>query len=285
MKRLSLLIVFSLLLPWGCAPAPVAATPTPDVTEFARQTAAAQTQAIEHVQATQAEGTAQSVAATATGVANYRSTATQKAIEYATSRAESTQNAHATATEQAQAMLSLVQELYAEGTVGRTQGEYFAIDDFDESWPQLNWYQYWGTGYSPRDFVLRANLAWDSDSSTADWWNSGCGFVFRAEDNDNHYRAYLGLDGNVYFNRYFKGVFSDLGGSYFGPVDVPSGTAQVMLVVDGSTFTFYVNGKKVHSRSDTGISSGELAMTLASGTNKGFGTRCQITNIELWQLE
>jgi hypothetical protein len=285
MKKWSVLVIFSLLLPWGCAPSPVNNTPTPDVTEFAQQTSAAQTQAVENEQATQAEATAQTVAGTATGVANYRATATQKAIAYATSRAESTQNAHATATQQAQGMLAVVQGLYSEGTISRTTGKYIAVGDFVESWAQLRWYRYWNTGFTPRDFVLTADIEWDSASTTADWWASGCGFVFRAQDVDNHYRAYLGLDGNVYFNRYYKGIYSRLGHSYYGPLDVPNGSAKVMLVVDGPTFTFYVNGKKVHSRSDTGMTSGGLAMTLASGTNKGAGTTCKITNIELWQLE
>ena len=93
------------------------------------------------------------------------------------------------------------------------------------------------------------------------------------------------IDGYVYLDRQVKGAYRSLGRSYYGVVDVPNGSAQIMLVADGSNLSFYVNGKRVHYRQDSALSSGNLAMTLISGTNKGFGTRCTMTNVEVWQLE
>jgi hypothetical protein len=58
-----------------------------------------------------------------------------------------------------------------------------------------------------------------------------------------------------------------------------------MLVVEDTWITVFVNGDKVHSRQDSALPSGDLSLTLFSGINTGFGTRCRMTNIELWMLD
>lgn len=120
---------------------------------------------------------------------------------------------------------------------------------------------------------------------TANWDRSGCGFVFREDGVANHYLAFLALDGYVNFTRTVNNNGTFLGRSYYGRVGRPSGSANIMLVVEGSTFTFFVNGEKVHRRSDQGLASGNLALTLLSGINTDFGTRCQMTNVDLWVLD
>jgi hypothetical protein len=133
--------------------------------------------------------------------------------------------------------------------------------------------------------VIRADAEWDSASDKADWWNSGCGFIFREQDVDNHYLAYLGLDGRVYFTRFVRGRWSALGSRYYEKVGIPDGSADIELVVEGDKFTFFVNGEQVHTRQDTSLPSGNLAFTLLSGTNKGYGTKCKMSNIDLWVLD
>ena len=182
-------------------------------------------------------------------------------------------------------MLDLIQELNRDGYISTTAGTYYSLDDFDKNWAQINWYQWWYTGYTPTDFVIRANAAWDSASTSANWWNSGCGFVFREDGVPNHYLAYLGLDGYVYFDRTVRDKYASLGYSYYGRLDTPKGQAQIMLVVEGTNIAFFVNGERVHARQDQGLNSGNLALTLLSGINTGFGTRCQMSNIELWELD
>ena len=189
------------------------------------------------------------------------------------------------ATAQAQPMVEAIQKLVDDGYLDRSEGKYFAPRDFYESWAQLNWYTYQDTGYAPANFVVRADAQWQSASDKADWWNSGCGFVFREQDVDNHYLAYLGLDGWVYFSAFRNGNFVDLGGARYGKVGVPSGGALLTLMVDGDKFTFFVNGERVYSKVDQAFASGRLAMTLLSGTNKDYGTRCLMKNVELWELK
>jgi hypothetical protein len=158
--------------------------------------------------------------------------------------------------------------------------------DFSESCAQINWYQWWWTGYAPADFVVRANFHWNSASDNANWFNSGCGFVFReagVEPND-HYLAYLGLDGVVYIERARNGVLTTLSSNYYGRLDIPEGEAEFLLAVDANKFTVFVNDQRVVTAVDGGRSEGYLNYTLVSGTNRDYGTLCEITNVEIWEL-
>lgn len=292
--RLPVVIVF-LLVSSACAgpsaPPTDAPTsePTPDTAltaEAAAQAAASAATATQAMQNAQMTTDAESAKATATATAIQKATqarATQIVARTATRQAALTATV-VKATEQAQSLQTTVEELAADGIIRETKGRYFAIADFDESWAQLNWYMFWRTGYSPTNFVIRADAHWESASKTADWWNAGCGFVFRESSEDSHYLAYLGMDGMVNFYRVVKGSGYDLGRTKYGKLETPSDDAKLMLVVVDDKFTFYVNDERIYSRKDATLTTGRLDLTLLSGTNKDFGTRCKMTNIELWEL-
>lgn len=189
------------------------------------------------------------------------------------------------ATAQVQGMYDAVQKLASERLLEKTEGTYTQIEDFNETWAQIGWYQWWGTGLAPTDFVIRAHTEWESASRTANWFDSGCGFVFREEDADNHYMIFLALDGNVYLKGYVDGKYKEFGKGYLGKIDFMKGGADVMLAVEGDHILYFVNGKKVLERNNSELSKGNLALTLVSGTNKDYGTRCSITDIEVWSLD
>ena len=181
-------------------------------------------------------------------------------------------------------MATRIQELYDQGYLDTVDGTYHALPNFDESWAQIDWYQWWRTGYSPSNFVIRVDASWQSASDKANWWYSGCGFVFREDHGESYYYAFLSLDGYVSMMRLVDGNYANLGRSYYGPVDVPEGSAELVLVANGDWLLFFVNQELVHRRQDSRLTSGDLAMTLSSGTNEGFGTRCQMENVDLWVL-
>lgn len=217
-------------------------------------------------------------------------TITQEAFSRATRQTATvqtrTQEAQIQATQQATDLFQTIQTLHSEGLLDDPGGTYHRIGDFDESWAQIDWYQWWPTGYAPENFVVRAHTIWESGSPTANWFSSGCGFVFREKDADNHYLIYLALDGNVYLKGYVSGKFFELGREYYGKVETLQGEADVMLVASGDRIAYFVNGERVFERSNSALNeAGDLAITLVSGTNKTFGTRCMVTEIELWELE
>jgi hypothetical protein len=165
---------------------------------------------------------------------------------------------------------------------------YFVISDYDQSWAQIGWGQYTSIEDPPTNFVIRTDANWSSASDTANWDQSGCGFVFHAKDTSNLFVSYLGLDGNVYVQRLYNGESKLLGSANYGKVDIPEGSAELMLMVNSDKIYFYVNGEEVYSGSDSlltgALDSGDLAFILMSGTNKDYGTRCQMKNTDLWDL-
>ena len=189
------------------------------------------------------------------------------------------------ATAAANDMYQLIEQLQSEEVLTNTSGQYLPIEDFEENWAQLGWYMWWNTGYQPADFVIRAHTSWESASKTPNLWDTGCGFVFRAVDENNHYMIFLAMDGNVYMRGYVDSKYRTFGKGYYGKVNHIKGEADVVLVAQGNRFVYYVNGTKVFDRSNAELAQGDLALTLMSGTNKDFGTRCQITDIELWALD
>lgn len=181
-------------------------------------------------------------------------------------------------------MWTLVTDLHQQGLLTDPQGRYQALQPFEATWAQINYYDLLLTGYAPTDFVLRADMQWESASERANFWNSGCGFVFRMNARGDHYLVFLGLDGNLYFYRKLDETISRLGSAPYREGLSVSGSSQMTLAMEGQTLTVFVNGEQVYRQSDETFSTGLLGYALISGTNKGFGTRCLMTNVELWDL-
>jgi len=189
------------------------------------------------------------------------------------------------ATQQAQAILGVVQQLFDEGVVGAKEGDYYRLDDFNENWAQLGYYQWWKTGYAADSFVLSADIAWESASDKANWPEAGCGIVFSEDSESDHHLAYLSLDGYGRLAQITRGQWKNLASQRYGKLDIPNGNAKIMLVVYDKKINFYVNGQRVTNAYDGSLNAGNIALTLLSGTNKDFGTRCQMSNIDLFIFE
>ena len=215
--------------------------------------------------------------------------ATQAKQQTESAKIEEEQSATAEAqqqiTAQAQTMVSWVEQLYEEGVVPSTEGTYVRLEDFDESMAQINWFQWWDTGYSPENFVIRTDLFYSSASDKVNWFNSGCGFVYGIVDDENFHVSQLKFDGFVTLLYWAGGDGNWIAKRPAGKLDLPEGEAEIMLVVSDKRVTFYVNGEEKLSEYAGRLQPGELAYTLGSGTNIGYGTRCNMTNVDLWIIE
>jgi hypothetical protein len=78
------------------------------------------------------------------------------------------------------------------------------------------------------------------------------------------------------------GVNTRVAHNLYGDVSIPDGSAEITLVVEDGWITFLVNGRTALRAKDTFLSGGALAFSLISGTNKDFGTRCEMKDTELW---
>jgi len=193
------------------------------------------------------------------------------------------------ATQQYEDMFSRVQEYYDKGYLPSTKGKYIPLEDFENNWAQMRWYDFFATGYRAKDFVVKVDIEWSNAIRNPE--PSGCGFCFRIQDNGDHYLVFLdtemvvvgGLDRSS--SRYLKpfGVTSGTGTVDFGN----PATANFTLVVNGDHAYVLVDDKligKYTLYTEKLLDEGYLAYTITSGTNKDYGTRCKMTNAVLWTV-
>ena len=178
-----------------------------------------------------------------------------------------------------------LQVAYDDGVLPTMDGTYHRLEDFDESIAQINYLTWWDTDYAPENFVIRVDAYWDTASEQTNWDRSGCGFVFGLEDEQNYNRTWLGLDGFVNLKRLVKDDWQWIAKRPNGKLSIPEGEAEIMMVVFDKRITIYVNGEKELSEYDPFYTAGKLALSVHSGTNKGFGTQCKMSNIDLMIFE
>ena len=192
---------------------------------------------------------------------------------------------NATATQQVKDFEALVQEYYDAKYVSSTSGTYTRLTDKKKSWAKIGYYLWEPTVYSPTNFIIKTDISWMSASAAAD--TSGCGYVFRLQDNDtqDHYLLFVSLKGYVQIATNVGDRFNWLGKATYGN-PAQEGKATVVLIVEDSTFRVLVNGKLL--KTFTGfagkLTTGNLAYTVISGTNKSYGTQCKFDNTELWTI-
>lgn len=217
-----------------------------------------------------AEATAAQLAIQGTGTASVRQT---QAADIA-----------ATSTANAQAVYTMIDGFVAEGYLSTNQGSYFRIDDFSTSLAMINYYSWKQLPYFAQDFVIDTDFSWESASESAQWFTSGCGFVFRLDSNDRHYMTFLGLDGYVYVISNVNNNVTQVTRGYYGELERMEGSAHFTLIVEGRLLTILVNDKEVINNSVAALDGDGIGMTMVSGINTGFGIRCKMTDTLLWEV-
>jgi hypothetical protein len=208
-----------------------------------------------------------------------------------TPRPTRTPNLAATAT--SEAVNAEVQKYFDLGLLPSTAGSLEKYDDYSDEWAQLGWYQWAMLDNRVSDFFLSARFKWSSAYRNADL--SGCGFVFAVQDNGDHYAVFLDRSRIVFLNADSASSYSTFVGLTRGtgrvdfdnnPADQPLEAEFTIIVKDAYTYVL-VDGEIVgeYTLSQSKVLRGNLGLTLLSGTNKDFGTRCEMTNIHAWIVE
>ncbi len=188
------------------------------------------------------------------------------------------------ATEQANVRQKLLQSFVDAGYMPSASGNFEAVNEFHEEWPQLNWYQWWPLeeGKQYGDLVFHGHFAWETAIKTSDL--SGCGVLFGVQPNTDHYAVFLDK-ARIAFLMSRGGNVYEVGktrGSGRPNIAEPA-EADVSLIVRGAKAYVLVNDTPTeYTLSADQSSSGEFALSLLSGTNRDFGTRCNITDAYIW---
>ena len=190
------------------------------------------------------------------------------------------------ATALANEMISEIQTLYDSGIITTMNGQYYQLPEYHKSWNELGDYEQTETDFRDMsDFVLRADAAWSVDGNSGDWRESGCGIIFRQDVDSNHYLVYYSLDGRARLFRDLQGGSNLLGRTTIYDVDRENGYGKIMIVVEGEYINLYFNEKEIFRKRDPWIHSGALTFTVVSGNMNGYGTQCNLSNVELWEIQ
>jgi len=193
------------------------------------------------------------------------------------------------ATERIEGFNAEAQSYFDKGYVNTANGSIKEIDDFSYDWAQLGWYQWWMLDESVSDFFISAHVKWSSAFRNAD--ESGCGFIFAIQENGDHYAVFLDRSDIVFLNAdQTAGYSRNVGktrGTGFTRFDNPADTpveADLAVIVKGAYAYVLVNNEVAgeYTLSQSRILKGDIGLSILSGTNRDYGTRCEMTDIHMW---
>jgi len=218
-------------------------------------------------------------------------TATETAVPTATKTARPsptprpTQTPNLAATERAVELNAEVQEYFDRGYVITTEGRFTELDNYSDEYAYLGAYKPPLVIDSAGDFFLSAHFRWSSALENSD--AAGCGFIFGLQPNFDHYAVFLDRT-KVEFR------IRNLELGYSTRVKPTRATGRVnfaypaeadfTLILKGANAFVLVNGEVIgeYTLLQGRSVRGDLGLTVLSGTNKDYGTRCEMTNLHLW---
>jgi hypothetical protein len=175
------------------------------------------------------------------------------------------------------------------GYLTGTEGVYRNYRTFEYEWAQLRWYQYWIYEEETKNFYISAHFKWSSGYRNAD--PSGCGFVFDVQENGDTYSAFLDRNKILFFiyenaRGYYRPVGFTHGTdvvSFPNPFDQPAEADFTVVVSNGYGYVL-VNEELIaeYTLSTESFYKGAFGPAVLSGTNKDFGTRCEMTSFHAW---
>jgi hypothetical protein len=189
------------------------------------------------------------------------------------------------ATQHAEELDAEAQAYHEKGYLSTTDGKFRELDDFSYDWAQLGWYNWLPLPVSASDFFLSAHFKWDSAYRNSD--TSGCGFIFSLQENEDHYAVFLDrMEVLFLMTDRSLGVSRPVGltrGTGNVKFDYPAEADFTLIVKDAYAYVL-VNDEVVgeYTLAQSRPLQGGIGLTVLSGTNKDFGTRCEMTKLHLW---
>ena len=187
------------------------------------------------------------------------------------------------ATQQYEVILSSVEKFVEEGlipSIPSASGRYHPMKDDSISFAKTAYFT-WITydQFEASNFIIQAR-ATIANETVENAFKSGCGFVFK--DAFSNHAVFFSLDGNANYRT--DGY--DRGSNYLDSTlfENPDGVLLTVLL-SNKAMRFYVNDRlALH---DITVYGGpfEMGPAVLSSTSEGFGTRCDFTQISIWELD
>jgi|GEM_PF-795171 len=177
-----------------------------------------------------------------------------------------------------------VDRYYEKGYLPSTEGEYHRLEDFSMDFANASLiFAKKETGFSAKDFAVKAHFKWQSAIANPD--PGGCGWSFRRTRNDSYLAfvdrewTFMGLWKDNQWTRYGRTT----GGGWVG-LGNPAEADVTLAVSKGKAYILIDDVLASSHTLDTDFltAPGELDYVVVAGTYKDFGTRCEMTNVDLW---
>ena len=182
---------------------------------------------------------------------------------------------------------SVLEKFKEKGYIDTQDGETVSIADFKKVLAQKGWYYKWGFADEAngeyQNFVFSAHFKWESYTSTPDI--SGCGIGFGIKEDGSHYAVFLD-QANVVLAKGTESTAKRVGlasdSERFPMIPKPAEADFAAAVWNGNLYLF-INDTFVHFVLPSDLDTmGKIALSVLSGGNGGYGTRCEMTNINFW---
>ena len=181
------------------------------------------------------------------------------------------------------------QKYFDLGYLTTTEGIVKEFDDSTEEWAQLDYYQPSALLTKASDFYVSAHFKWMSAYRNAS--ESGCGIIFSANEAGDHYAVFLDRAKVIFLDNsrsahYSLPVKTTRGTGivkFDNPFDKPA-EADFTLIVNKAYAYVLVDGEVMgeYTLAQSRVLDGFIGLALLSGTNKDFGTRCEMTDLHAW---
>lgn len=184
------------------------------------------------------------------------------------------------ATEQYDEFYSWVEKFADEGLISSINGKYYPLENYSKPFAKLGYYTW--VAYDPvetTNFMIQARVKIEN-ATMENTFKSACGFVF--EDFFSNHAIFFALDGNANYRT--NGM--DRGSKYLDSslLQNPEGVTLTLLLHD-KALRFYVNDRLALSGITIYGGPFKAGPSILSGTSEGFGTRCDFTEMVLWQMD
>lgn len=191
----------------------------------------------------------------------------------------------AVATQAYDEIFAQVQKFMDEGLISTTDGEYIEVDDFRKDFAQIGWLQPYFLELQVGPFVYMGHVKWSTATATNDV--SGCGIIFGAQEDGSMYGTALDKS-RIYFISTDANYYYELGktrGTGRLELSNPAEVDLTILVYEKLAYV-YVDGRFIgmYTLSKDKPVNGYFGYGIISGTNKDYGTRCEITNSRIWEF-
>jgi hypothetical protein len=189
------------------------------------------------------------------------------------------------ATQKYNAFNTETQKYFGLGYLKTAEGTVKEIDDFYYEWAQLGWYSWQPLEMDASDFYISAHFAWDSAFKNAD--DSGCGIAFAIQPDKEHYSVFLDRNKVVFLDADKRYSYSRNVGKTRGngkvKFSMPSEADFTLIVKDAYAYVL-VDGEVIgeYTLAQSRTLRGDIGLSILSGTNKDYGTKCSMTNIHVW---